>query len=619
MGTRRIALLFLLVAGGLLFGCATVGPQAPEEAAPAEEPVDELFEQPEPGDDAAGTTTPEGMAPEEGATTEDGAIALPGDVGAAGADGGQDIAIDDSYKMAITEGNWESAATQLEAIVQQTPSAAKAYHDLALVQVRLGRYEQAVESAQRAFELDVADVEAARLALRLLAQAGRSSDAQVFAEAAASKDPKNIDLQSLNLDVLIEKKEYLRAIDSARALLKQDEVNVAVMKNLARAYYFMGKEKTAKYVFARALELTKDDAEILYYLARIAHRTESNRDKVLALYARVAELRPDMPEVQNNIGLLFYETRNWELAEQKFRAAVGMAPKFKEARLNLANALRGLQRYDEADAVFDALMTEFPTYAETYYNRGLMYWENEFGTLGKEERLLKAADYLRQYKEVMGRELEGGETVDAYVKEVMEMAGQVKAAEEEEARLKVEALEKMKELSPKALAEAQKWDGERKRLAQARDAWQAAGNAENAERFESLVTEYDDLIAMTVADLRSAVENQVPDDISALMDELQMNTEDFATMVSEAFSEIPPPETAAPDAEPVPEEPAVEPTATEPVGETATDVVPGEVPMEAPVEYSSEPIDETPDVGPGQPDAETGPPVEAEPPVEPEG
>ncbi len=625
MVKHRYLSLLLVASLALILGCATVGPTAPEEQEAV--PADEILPEGQPAD---GESLPGGEAPEGEELPADGAgvvaeieaepvaPVVPVDAGV----------VDDSYRTAIAESDWEGAESQLDALLQQSPTASQAHHDLALVKVRLGKADEAIESAQQAFELNPQDAVAARLAISLLSKSGRISDAELFAENAATRAPKDVNIQNLALDVLIERKEYLRAIDKARELLKQDEVNVSVMKNLARAYYYMGKEKTAKFVFLRALELAKGDAEILYYLARIGHRAGRSREKVLALYARVLEVRPDMPEVLNNVGLIFYETRNWELAEERFAAAVKASPKFKEARLNWANSLRGLQRYEEADRVFEALANEFPTYAPAYYNRGLMYWENEFGSLGRQERFLKAADFLRQYKEARGNELGADDPVDGYIKEAVEMADQVKAAAAEEVRLAAEAEERMKEIGPKGLAVAQVWDDLRAKLVKARDAWQQAGNVDKVSLFEGLISEYDDMISYQISDLRSAVENSLPDDIQYGIDELETGTVDFMGMVDEAFAEPPPelvpsPEEIAPEETPPADELPVE-DSTQPDGAFPEEPEGTETaPMEAPVEYSTEPVEpEISDVPAEEPvplplESET-PPVEVEPPVVPD-
>ncbi len=612
MVTHRYRSLVLIASCGLLFGCATVGPEAPEppveEAATAEEPVVE-------GQPSGDGLTENGEIA-EGGELPTGEPEVLAEIETAPEVPAEPVAVDGTYRQAISEADWEGAETQLEAVLRGAPAAAQAHHDLALVKVRLGKIDEAISSAQQAFVLDQQDAVAARLAVTLLAGVGRLTDAERFVDDATAKAPKDVNIQNLALDVLIERKEYLRAIDKARDLLKLDEVNVAVMKNLARAYYHMGKEKTARFVFVRALELDSSDAEILYYLARIGHRARVGREKTLALYARVLEASPDMPEALNNVGLIFYETRNWALAEERFAAAVKASPKFKEARLNWANSLRGLGRYDDADRVFEALQTEFPTYAPAYYNRGLMYWENEFGNLGKQERFLKAAELLRQYKEASGSELTPDDVVDGYIKEAVEMAGQVQAAAEEEKRLAVEAEEKMRELGPKGLEVAQFWDDLRERLVKARDGWQQVGNMDKVALFDGLITEYDDMLSYLVSDLRSAVENKLPDDIEYGIGELDTGTVEFKERVDEAFAEEPP--ELAPPAEEVAPEPAL------PVEEPAGDVVEEPAvaepePTEAPVEYSTEPV--VPDVNDEPaplPDELAAPPVEAEPPVVPD-
>jgi tetratricopeptide (TPR) repeat protein len=524
------------------------------------------------------------------------------------------------FLAARQQADWKLAEEKLEAIMRQSPSDSKALYNLALVVSRQGRLEEGAAKAIKALEADSTNVAAGRLAIALLGRLGRPSEAEAAIEAAANAQPKNVDVQSLKLELLMAKKEYQRAIDSASQLLKLDEVNVPVMKNLARAYYLVGKHKTAKFVYDRALELEKGDPEILYYLALIGTKNESlDRTQAMALWSKVLAVRPDLPEALNNVGNLFYETRNYEQAAEKFAEAVKAAPDFKEAKLNLANALRGAKQFPEADRTYDELAREHPDYAAAYFNRGLLYLENEFAGLGVVERMEKAAAYLRQYKEVAGRELRASDPADSYIREALQMAEEYKKAQEEESKAAAESAAKFERMGPVAVELLQAHKERRARMEKALAAWQAAANTDKVNLFQGLIAEYDELMNYTYSELQSAYDNKSGDDIESLQESVKGSLEEFQPKIDDAFSE-PPPEAETP-----------------PPSETPSEMPPGEgaPPVETPpTEETTPPVEETapPPEGTGeaalgelldgeQPPVveEEGTPPEEQPPVESEG
>ena len=579
MKRRMFQTLTLLAVFVLAVGCATTGVQQPAEGegeGAAEEGVTGLYgEEAQPGATEGGLetdpgTVAEGDPPPDGGGDVDTGATSGDDPGAAvepGADEGLvggDVLLQE-YRSARDLADWPLAEDKLVALTRLSPNDAKVAYDLAVVRIKLGKLEEAVESARRAFELDSKSVASARLALLAMRELEMRSEADSFAEHVASKDPQNVDLQAVRLEALLLKKEYLRVQELARALLKKDEINVGIMTSLGRAYFLMGKLKTAKYVFRRALELAPSDPDLLYYLALVEDRDGHMAPaKVLAMYGKVLAVKPDYPEALNNVGMIFYATRNYQQASEKFGEAVRYAPDFRGAKLNLANALRGLKQYAEADRLYIELVEANTGFAAAYFNRGLLYLESEFGGMARVERLHKAAEYLRKYKEVAGRSLRENDPADQYIQEAMELADQFSKAQEEEERLRVEAEAKYERLLPDAQAAIVAHEARRKKLTDGLTAWQSAENMDRVEQFEGLIAEYDEVVGALLEELASAVENKLGDDMEYALEGIPAALEELQPMVDEAFEE-PPPVTDTPrDEVPLDEPPVDEPPIDEP-------------------------------------------------------
>lgn len=584
-----------------LVACATVGPTLPsaqkgtatEPAAtsiPEGKSLETFSASDEPGTaertSEAGEENPFTVEAEGGVggVAEGSATDVPLGVGVGGGTPvvtGDTAAFKEEFIAAREQADWPNAERKLLAILRVAPEDADALYNLAIVQMRQGRVVEAADSALAAFKKKPELVDAGRLLIALLARLGRLDQAVEAVDAAIAARPKDVDVGNLKVELFAARREYLRAIQTARSLLKQDEVNVSVMKSLGRVYYMMGKEKTAEYIFRRALELQQDDPEILYYLALIGEHELKDNSKVLALYAKVIAVKPDFPEALNNIGLIFYQTRNYKQAAERFGEALRYAPGFKEAKLNLANSLRSLNEFEEADKLYSELAEKYPDYADVWFNRGLMYRENEMSGLDREQMLLKAVELLRKYKEISGRSLRADDPVDEYIKEALTEAEQIRQAREEEAKQAREQEAKFKRLKPETEALLAEQKALRKKIVDGMKAWRTAGNVEKVNLFQELLNQFDEEVGVLTEELASALENKLADEMEGLLEEVKSSREELQPRVDEAFSE-PPPKVEAPTQETPSDEEAAPLVEALPTGEAPAPVEEPALPEEAP-------------------------------------
>ncbi len=80
----------------------------------------------------------------------------------------------------------------------------------------------------------------------------------------------------------------------------------------------------------------------------LAAYAQGRRGEAEACYRKALEVLPGRPEVLNNLGVLCLEDRRLEEARGLFEEALGRAPAYGRARLNLAGALWGLGHEPEA-------------------------------------------------------------------------------------------------------------------------------------------------------------------------------------------------------------------------------------------------------------------------------
>jgi tetratricopeptide (TPR) repeat protein len=115
---------------------------------------------------------------------------------------------------------------------------------------------------------------------------------------------------------------------------------------------------TANEFFARGVTLEEDPASQM---------------EAIACYRKVLELDPKHAAAHINLGTIFYNQREFALAETHYRAAVEADPRYSLARFDLGNVLDETGRLEEAIEAYRTALLLAPTYADAHYNLALAY------------------------------------------------------------------------------------------------------------------------------------------------------------------------------------------------------------------------------------------------------
>ncbi|MEZ4432524.1 MAG: tetratricopeptide repeat protein [bacterium] len=185
----------------------------------------------------------------------------------------------------------------------------------------------------------------------------------------------------------------------AKAVLRDDEKNVDAMINLAAAYHRDGRHELAIAILDNARALRPDDPEILARKA-LAHRAlgEDQRAR-FALEEATALPGGATAEVHNNLGLIYHAAGDYPGAEAQFRRALARWPGMLAATINLANALKGQQRFAEADAALQQALARAPRDPDVLYNLGILYLDGQLPDLAPADRLGRALAFFERYQQ----------------------------------------------------------------------------------------------------------------------------------------------------------------------------------------------------------------------------
>ena len=474
---------------------------------------------------------------------------------------------------------WTTEAVEsFRAVLRSDRVNRKAALGLTKVLLRMGKTSEARAAVSEYLSSKPGDLEALHLLVAIYIARDEARMGLEDIRARVETTPNDLARQEVLMRIMIAAGEQRRAIERIRDLLRKDEVNVPLMKTLARAYISLGKYRTARYILSkRVKELLRGqiDADIAYMMAHILKHTSKDVRKQVAAYQSVIQYRPDLAEAHNNLGLIYYQTRNYTDAAQEFAVASRLAPGLIGAKLNLANAFKSLRDYEKSRDTYLEIVAAHPDYERAYYNLGVLFFENEFGELDKKALLAKSIAYFEEYRRALGPRLSPQDPVNGYIVEARDLIKQIEQAVLEEETMRQERIAKFKKLEGEGEAKIADLESMRGEIEKRALGWVAANNEEKAELYNTLLTEFEDLYGGSLQALKDAMKSQDGDEVEAVLGDFEWADEEFLPKVEGPLAEDPPPAgDATPPAEPIAEpiaepvvEPVVEPEAEPPVVE----------------------------------------------------
>ncbi len=120
----------------------------------------------------------------------------------------------------------------------------------------------------------------------------------------------------------------------------------------------MPPAESAEEFFARGITLEEDPA---------------THPAAIEAYKKALELDAEHAAAHINLGTLYYNRREYGLAEQHYRQAIEVDPRYALAYFDLGNVLDETGRLPEAAQAYRTALQFAPTYADAHYNLALAY------------------------------------------------------------------------------------------------------------------------------------------------------------------------------------------------------------------------------------------------------
>jgi Tfp pilus assembly protein PilF len=245
---------------------------------------------------------------------------------------------------AIAAGDFEKARGIFEKVAGEQPSNAKAHFYLGVAQQNLGQSEAAVQSYERALELDSKLTEATVNLTAALLDAGDAARAEPVIERGLASEPNHPGLlynRAIAASMLGKKTDAVKAY---RAALGADPDNLEIKYGYAEALVAAGSNSEARSLLGELAQA--DDIAVLASTARLLGRLEDFGACIQALDKAI--LREASAELYVARGLCHHGKKDDASAYADFQQAIQKDPKYAPAHYYAGMDLK--QRGKKAEA-----------------------------------------------------------------------------------------------------------------------------------------------------------------------------------------------------------------------------------------------------------------------------
>ena len=247
------------------------------------------------------------------------------------------------YNLGMTLLFQERVEEAYDSFYKATWSAAwrgPAYHRLAEIDTRSGRFAAALDHVFRSLRADAENLNARNLRIAILRRLGRGAEADLELDAALRLDPldiwsryqktgvvptdsgRRLDLafDCIRAGLFEEADTILRSATQAMELytrafllslcgkVESSRACLTQAANASATYVFPNRLEEMK-VLQAAIEANPLDARAPYYLGNLLYDRRRHRDAI-AEWERAAERDPDFPTVWRNLGIAFFNVEH---------------------------------------------------------------------------------------------------------------------------------------------------------------------------------------------------------------------------------------------------------------------------------------------------------------------
>ena len=226
---------------------------------------------------------------------------------------------------------------------------------------------------------------AAALALR---SQNRREDAERLCRMVLTHDPDDPEALALFAALSLEADKLDQAQDSARRLLSRNESNLTGLMTLGFVARRRGRHGEALALLETVAQLAPDLPEIQFNLA-LCHDAQGHFAEAEAALRRELAINPRHALAHNELGTALSRRGAESEAEASFRAALAVRPDLASAQFNLGNSLRKRDAIEDSIVAYQRALEIQPGFWNALVNLAVSW--RDLGQLDRAEACLLAA------------------------------------------------------------------------------------------------------------------------------------------------------------------------------------------------------------------------------------
>ena len=270
-------------------------------------------------------------------------------------------------------GNLVEAAKLYETVLHVLPDHVDANHNLGLIALSTGKPQLAIAHIEKALAKQPSNFQFRSSYVGALIENGQYSDAKTYISEIKKKDPTD------------------HRFDGLLGKIRETQVNITmkeVIEELVKLY--QSGDYTLVVDKAETLLSTYPRSVTLLNIFGASFSALKLFDQAIEFYTRALDIRPNDPDVNNNLGNALRRSGNIKGAISRYDNAISNRQDFFDAFLNKGHALLDLDKPDDAIMCYRRAMEINPHSEEAYLRLG-----NAFKKKGR------IKDAISSYKEVL--------------------------------------------------------------------------------------------------------------------------------------------------------------------------------------------------------------------------
>ena len=255
--------------------------------------------------------------------------------------------------------DWDALEKKFRAVVDEDANHAEGWFNLGVVAERQGKPEAAADHYRRAIQAKPTLKAAYENLAVIMENAGDRAGAEEQYKNVLRAYPADAGARARLAEIYRAGGDNERALELAREALLRDPKNLTAHKVVAKIHLDRGELALARLVAMRGIGHDPGDAQLVFLMGEIREK-EGDAPAALRRYKQAVQLREDHLPARAKLAADALTHRDFAEAATHYEAILRHQPQNAAARLDLAIALRGMGKVDEALAAYQQVMQEAP-------------------------------------------------------------------------------------------------------------------------------------------------------------------------------------------------------------------------------------------------------------------